>query len=92
MIDHGLQVLGPFPDCQLPVRSSSVSEDLLDVFHFAAAPELIDFRGNKFQNLMDQTARLDFAAAAEIDELSIKTIARGPPTVLIDHAAAINPK
>ena len=56
----------------------------------ALLPELVDFRGNKFEQLVQQTARFDFGFAAEIDQLSVDPVTRRAPAIFIEQAPAIN--
>src|SRR2546423_14344323 len=75
---------------ELPVRAGAFAHDPFDVGHLAFAPKFVDFGGNKFHQLVEQTAGLDFLFAAKIDELAFDAVTRGAPAILIEQPAAIN--
>ena len=75
LINDVLDLVPNFPGGDLPIRARAFAHDAFDVRHLAFAPELDRFRSDEFQNLIDQTARCDFAAATEINQLSIEPVA-----------------
>ena len=92
LIDHVLDLVPDFPGGDLPIRARAFAHDTLDVRHLVFAPEFVHFRRNKFQDLVDQAARLYFAVATEIDQFPIESVARRAPAVFLDHAPSINAK
>ena len=92
LVNHGFRVLSAFPHHQLPIRTGALAQNSFDVRHLALAAELFHFRRDEFEDLVNQTARLQFAAAAEIDQLPAEAIARRAPAIFFEQAARINPK
>src|SRR5207249_11031843 len=90
LVDHGFGVLSAFPHPQLSVRARPFAQDRFEVRHFALAAELFHFRRDEFEDLVNQTARLQFAAAAEIDQLPAEAIACRAPAIFFEQAAGIN--
>ena len=54
-------------DRELPICAGAFPHDPFDVRHLAFAAELFDFGRNEFEQFVDQTARLNFGLAPEID-------------------------
>ena len=79
-----------FPNRELSVRAGAFAHDPLDVRHLAFAAELVHFGGNKFEQLVKQTAGLDFGFPAEIDQFAVNAVTRCPPAIFIEQAAAVN--
>ena len=52
---------------ELPVRAGAFAHDSFDVRHLPFASEFLDFGGNEFHQLVEQTAGLNFGFAPEID-------------------------
>ena len=75
LIDDVLDLVPSLPCGELPIRARPLAHNAFDVRHLAFAPELDRFRSDEFQNLIDQTARCDFVAATEINQLSIEPVA-----------------
>src|SRR4029078_7971220 len=51
--------------------------------------ELLHLVGNELQHFMYQLAFVDFAFAAKIDQLAVKSVARGSPAVFVNQAPGI---
>ena len=62
------------------------------MLHLALTAELIDLGGNEFEQLIQQTSRVDFRFVAEVDQFSIDAVARRAPAILIKQTTAINAK
>ncbi len=72
LIDHRSVVLSAFSNRQLAIRAAVLAQDGSNVRHLALAAELFDFGRDEFQNFFDQTARIQLAAAAKIDQFATK--------------------
>src|ERR1019366_9874411 len=77
VVDHGLEVAGAFPDGQLAVGAGAVLQDLVDIAHLLAAPELVDLAVDELEQLEDERVRVHLLLLAEVDELSGDAVARG---------------
>src|SRR5438477_2202291 len=67
VVDYGFHVVRPFPDGELAICTGSFMQNSLDVIHLPAAAEFHHFVGDKFDKLMNETARFSFAFLAEIN-------------------------
>src|SRR5262249_38025990 len=55
-------------------------------------PELVHFGFDERDHLVQQIAFIDFTAPTEIDQLSIETVARRAPAILVDQSPWITAK
>src|SRR5205814_416470 len=67
-------------------------QDPLDVRDLAPATELLHFRRDEFQDLVDQTASIDFAFTPEIYQFSVEAVAGSTPAILFDDPPPIDPE
>ena len=83
-----LFVFSQTASCRSAPVPSRMIRSMCAISRFAA--EFVDFGRNEFEQFIDQAAGLDFSLSAEIDQFAVNAIARGPPAIFIEQAAAIN--
>src|SRR5206468_2406149 len=92
LVDHRVQIAGLAELSQLPVGARAVLHDCVNVLDLFAAAQLVNNVIDEIEQFQDQVTYRHFLLLAEINQFSVESPANGPPLVLLNQSAPIEPE
>src|SRR2546428_13451931 len=91
LINDGMEVVGLFIDCKLPISTGAFLEDAVSIFDLLAATQFVDHITQKpFDQFADEVTGGNFFLFTKVDQLAVQAVAHSSPFVLFDKLRGID--